>query len=856
MRADLAAHDVLLRDVIEANSGQLFKHTGDGTCAVFTSPDDAVRATIAAQRKLELPVRMGMATGEAHAHDGDYFGPILNRAARVMSAGHGGQILVADSTAALLAPTIDYSLADLGARQLRDISEQVGIFQVEADGLATDFAPLKTIDAIRGNLPEETTSFIGRAAEVLELSELVTDNRLVTLVGVGGAGKTRLSLRVADSLVDEFTDGVWLVELAPITDATALPEALANALRIHRQPGMSTTESLCAALDGRRLLLVLDNCEHLVVEAADLVDELLAKTTIAVLATSREALDVAGEVAWPIPPLDVDGGADSSAVTLFVERARAAKRGFALETPAMVDAVTEVCARLDGIALAIELAAARMVSMSPEEVRDRLDDRFRLLGNSKRGLARHQTLRQAVQWSHDLLEPDERHVLNRCSVFADGFDLAAAQTITGFDEYETLDILDSLVRKSLVTADQTQGTSRYSMLETIRQFGDDQLDAEGARDQTRQRHGDYFATMVEAMWTEWDSPNQRVALDTVDREFANIRLAFRHSVETNNLDQATLVAAHTAIIVWPLQRFEPVQWSEELVPAAAAAKIAQLPRLYVAASLVLYGGRPDVGVTYAQEAAAIESDPQFDGFEYGWSGVLEALAHLFGGRIERRVEICTELAKGTGFARVVGLCGLAWALPAVGRGAEAAEIADETLAVARDFGNPFWIGWAMGGYGRAYADTKPVLALDVLREGLDYAEQNRLPFWQANLSQDAARLEAVHGDFDEALTLFERSIDSFYRAGNVVFLAATLASLAVFFDRFDEPEIAAVLYGSCSRHGSIRLVPSLSNTVERIETKLGSAEFAQHVAIGAAMDTAAAVRHANEQIRLADRAHA
>ncbi len=856
MRADLAAHDVLLRDVIEANSGQLFKHTGDGMCAVFTSPDDAVRATIAAQRKLELPVRMGMATGEAHAHDGDYFGPILNRAARVMSAGHGGQILVADSTAALLAPTIDYSLADLGARQLRDISEQVGIFQVEADGLATDFAPLKTIDAIRGNLPEETTSFIGRAAEVLELSELVTDNRLVTLVGVGGAGKTRLSLRVADSLVDEFTDGVWLVELAPITDATALPEALANALRIHRQPGMSTTESLCAALDGRRLLLVLDNCEHLVVEAADLVDELLAKTTIAVLATSREALDVAGEVAWPIPPLDVDGGADSSAVTLFVERARAAKRGFALETPAMVDAVTEVCARLDGIALAIELAAARMVSMSPEEVRDRLDDRFRLLGNSKRGLARHQTLRQAVQWSHDLLEPDERHVLNRCSVFADGFDLAAAQTITGFDEYETLDILDSLVRKSLVTADQTQGTSRYSMLETIRQFGDDQLDAEGARDQTRQRHGDYFATMVEAMWTEWDSPNQRVALDTVDREFANIRLAFRHSVETNNLDQATLVAAHTAIIVWPLQRFEPVQWSEELVPAAAAAKIAQLPRLYVAASLVLYGGRPDVGVTYAQEAAAIESDPQFDGFEYGWSGVLEALAHLFGGRIERRVEICTELAKGTGFARVVGLCGLAWALPAVGRGAEAAEIADETLAVARDFGNPFWIGWAMGGYGRAYADTKPVLALDVLREGLDYAEQNRLPFWQANLSQDAARLEAVHGDFDEALTLFERSIDSFYRAGNVVFLAATLASLAVFFDRFDEPEIAAVLYGSCSRHGSIRLVPSLSNTVERIETKLGSAEFAQHVAIGAAMDTAAAVRHANEQIRLADRAHA
>jgi hypothetical protein len=294
-----------------------------------------------------------------------------------------------------------------------------------------------------------------------------------------------------------------------------------------------------------------------------------------------------------------------------------------------------------------------------------------------------------------------------------------------------------------------------------------------------------------------------------------------------------------------------VAWAEEILDAAIAAEVALLPRLLVAASLCLYTGRPDDGVARAQAAAALEADPRFIPFEDGWSGILEALAHLFGGRIERRVEICTALAARQGFARVVGLCGLTWALPAIGRADEARAIAGDALAEARAYANPFWIGWALGGYGRAYADTDPMAALDALREGLAFAAEQRLPFWAANLAQDAARLEAVHGELGEALDLFDDAIDSFQRAGNVAFLAATLASLAVFFDRYDQPQVAATIYGASTRHASIGLVPRLADAVAHLESVLGGDDFARCVAAGAAMEASEAVRNAHRQIQLA-----
>ena len=851
MRVALAHHDWVLGSVIEAHGGRMFKHTGDGVCAAFSSAHQAVDAAIAAQLQLTLPVRMGLATGEVEAQGSDYFDVTLNRTARVMSAGHGGQILLAASTADLLD---EVDLLDLGWRRLRDLSEALQIFQVRAAGLRVDFPPLRTVDTVPGNLPVQTTSFIGRHAEVAELGDLVPAHRLVTLIGVGGVGKTRLAVQVAAELTSKFADGVWFVELAPVGDPAAVPNAVATGLGVTPQVGLTVTESLASALAGRRLLIVLDNCEHVLDTAAALVDVILTRAaTVSVIATSREALGLGGEISWPVPPLDVGVGGESAAVSLFVERARAVRQDFTIDDLDDLDAVTEICSRLDGIALAIELAAARMVAMSPQEVRDRLDDRFRLLA-SRRGLERHQTLGQAVQWSFDLLTDDERGVLECCSVFADGFELAGISAVCeSDDEYVMLDLLDSLVRKSLVTVDQAGGKTRYGTLETIRQFAENQLVSNDTIVVVRDRHVRYFASQAASYWRIWDGPRQRESLDWVAAEFANLRASFRWATDQGDLPAATVIAAHAAIMSWPLQRFEPVGWAEEILPAVIDADLAQLPRLYIAASLCLYGGRPDVGVSYAEAAERLERDARYDSFIDGWSGIQQALAHLFGGRIHRRVEICTELATRPGFARVVGLCGLTWALPAIGRADEAMVIADETVAVARQYGNPFWIGWALGGYGRAFAEAQPLRALEALRQGLDYAQRCRLPFWEANLAQDAARLEAVYGELDDALALFANGINSFHRAGNVAFLAATFASLAVFFDRLEQPAIAATIYGASTRQASISLVPHLRDVVAHLRGVLGDRAFDECVAAGAAFELAEAVRYAHEQIQLASR---
>jgi class 3 adenylate cyclase len=421
MRRALATHDDVLRSAIESHGGFLFKHTGDGVCAAFSSPGSAVDAAVVAQRDLELPVRMGLATGEAELRDRDYFGTVLNRAARVMAAGHGGQILLADSTAGLLNGV---DLFDLGPRRLRDVPMPVGVFQVQAEGLRTEFAPLRALDTSPGNLPPATTNLIGRECEVAEVLAAVRVHRLVTLTGVGGVGKTRLAMEVAGRLADEFPDGVWVFELAAVTDPAAVPDAVAAVLGITQQPGKSVAESVATALEGRVRLLVFDNCEHVRDAAADLLEAILAHSgTAKVLATSREGLGIADEQIWLVPSLDVGARTDSAAATLFVERARSVAQRFSIANTEDADAVLEICRRLDGIPLAIELAASRMASMTASEVRDRLDQRFRLLVGSRRGLARHQTLRHAVAWSYDHLDDTEKALLERCSVFAGGFDL-------------------------------------------------------------------------------------------------------------------------------------------------------------------------------------------------------------------------------------------------------------------------------------------------------------------------------------------------------------------------------------------------------------------------------------------------
>jgi hypothetical protein len=434
MRAALLAHDDALRTAIEGHGGLLFKHTGDGVCAAFASPRSAVDAAVAAQRALELPVRMGIATGEAELRGADYFGAVLNRAARVMAAGHGGQVLLAESTAGLLSGV---DLADLGPRRLRDLPTPIGVFQVRAAGLNTEFPALRALDASPGNLRAATTSLIGRESEVAELQAAVKAHRLMTLAGVGGVGKTRLALEVAARLADEFPDGVWFFELAAVTDPAAIPDAVAAVLGITQQPGKSVSESVAAALEGRVRLLVIDNCEHVLDAAADLIEAILAHSaTVRILATSREGLGVPDEQVRPVRSLDAAAGIDSAAVSLFVERAQGIAPSFSMLDGDEAAAVTEICQRLDGIPLAIELAASRMASMTASEMRDRLDHRFRLLVGSRRGLERHHTLRHAMAWSYDLLDDTEKTVLDRCSVFAGGFDLQSACAVAGSDDLD------------------------------------------------------------------------------------------------------------------------------------------------------------------------------------------------------------------------------------------------------------------------------------------------------------------------------------------------------------------------------------------------------------------------------------
>lgn len=852
MGAALAAHDEVLRVAVAEHGGWLFKHTGDGICAAFSSARSAVAAAVAAQRLVALPVRMGVHTGEAEPRGEDYFGPALNRAARVMAAGHGGQILVT-ATSGALAEGVE--LRDLGEHRLRDLSGVERLFEVRAEGLLNGFPPLRTIDAVPGNLQAATTGFIGRDSEVQELVDLVRAHRLVTVTGVGGVGKSRLAVQTAAMLLPDFPDGVWLVELAPVGGPEAVQDAVATALGITLQAGLAATDGIARALAGRKLLIVLDNCEHVVTAAADLVDAVLARTAeVRVLATSREGLRIASERLWMAPPLDLHAGVSSEAVALFVDRAQAVNAAFSLESSVDAAAVIEICRRLDGIALAIELAAARMVSMSPSEVLERLADRFRLLGGTKRGVERHQTLRQAVQWSYDLLDDDERSVLNCAAVFSDGFDVAAVSDVYGdgvLDEYALLDTLDSLVRKSLLTARRVDSRTRFGMLETIRQFAEERLSAEGQQPIRRNRHAAHFAARASSQWMVWDASGHREPLGWVELEFANLRAAFRWSIEQADTATAAAIAAHTSMLAHVLQRFEPAGWAEEILPAVQSENLRLLPRVLTAASYCAFTGRPEDAVGFAHAAVSLEGDDRFDAFATGWSGIWEAGAHAYAGRPQQCLDICSALASTAGFARLVGLCGSMVVLPVLGRAEEAVGVAEKALVEARQCGHPYWLAFVLYGYGRVFAELDPPKALAAWRQGLDCAREYGLRYREARLTQEAARLEATHGELRQAFAMFDASIDAQHRSGERTTLAITLGNLAVLFERLDEPQTAATLFGATRSQGSTVLVIGLPAMVERLQARLTEAELEHAVSIGALMEQGDVVRYARRSIEAA-----
>jgi predicted ATPase len=848
MRAALVVHDKVLRTAIEAYDGFLFSHTGDGFVAAFASPMSAVNAAIDAQRELQLPVRMGLATGEAELRDGDYFGTVLNRAARVMAAGHGGQILLAESTAGLLSGV---DLLDLGPRRLRDVPTPVGVFQVRAPGLQTDFPALRALDASPGNLRSAATSFIGRESEVVEVQAAMKAHRLVTLTGVGGVGKTRLATEVAARLVDEFPDGVWFFELAAVTDPAAVPDAVAAVLGITQQPGKTVSESVAAALEGRLRLLVIDNCEHVLDAAADLIEAILTQSaTVRVVATSREGLGVPDEQVWPVPSLDIGAGIDSAAVSLFVERAQVIAPGFAMVTGDESAAVVEICQRLDGIPLAIELAASRMASMTASEVRDRLDQRFRLLVGSRRGLARHHTLRHAVAWSYDLLADAEKALLDRCSVFAGGFDLESARAVAGFDDpddYAILDLLDALVRKSLLVADRSAGRTRYSMLETIRQFAEEQLVASGAATEVRAAHARYFAGREADILALWDSPRQREAYDWFTIELANLRTAFRWAADHGDLDVAATIATYAGLLGLAVHTLEPIAWAEELIEPAGAVDHPRLPFLYVIASLCWFAGRFEAAVGYC-DAGQIVLGRSREALPYGieaWLG----LVYLAIGQPERCVEWCRAQLARRRDTHVYIRAWLVAALAVAGCGGEAMDSADGLIEAAEATGNPMLLAWALDAYGLAFRDADPVGALNALGRGLVIAQDSGNRATASALADVLALLEAEQGGTVSAFDHLTLSIRNFHNAGDTTTIRVSLAVLAVLFDRLGRYEPAATIAGfALSPMVAPAGAPEITTAITHLRDVLGEATYESLAGKGETMTTTAMVTYAYDQI--------
>ena len=846
MRSALEAHDDLLRGAVATQDGWLFKHTGDGVCAAFASPKAAVDAAVAAQRSLELPVRMGIATGEAELRGEDYFGAVLNRAARVMSAGHGGQILLDGATAGLLG-AID--LIDLGPRRLRDIARPVELFQVRADGLRTEFPPLKTLDSIPGNLKPQTTSFIGRGLAVAELETAVKANRLVTLTGVGGVGKTRLALEVAARLKSDFPEGVWVIELAPVGDPAAVTEATAAALGITPQSGLSLSDTIAAVLEDKSRLLVFDNCEHVLDAAADLIETIIEHSrAVRILVTSREGLGVADEQLWQVPALDVHDGADSDAATLFVERAAHLAPEISLSAEDSADAVVEICRRLDGIPLAIELAASRLLSMTVVEVRDRLDDMFRLLIGSRRALERHQTLRHAVQWSYDLLDDSERTLLNRCSVFAGGFDLPGACAVTDTDdEFVTLDLLDALVRKSLLVADRSSVRTRFSMLEPIRQFAEEQLVASEEADVIRTAHAHYFAAMEASVLALWDSPKQREAYGWFAIELANLRAAFRWAADHDDLDSASAIAVYASLVGACAEQFEPGAWAEEIIEPARDLQHPRLAQLYTMAAKYFSVSQFDIGIQYAEAALDAVDTGQFDVVPFEFDSELGVI-YLVNGEPERWITQCRNMISKRSGPHILPRVHMAMTLFMTGAHDEALVASEDLRHADRDTQNPALICWALIGYGTIRWDTDPAGALEAHRLGMKMARESGNRLLDSYHTGNVGRLTARHGDPTEALDLIATSIRNYLDTGNYFLLPQPMAVLAQLFDHIGSYEPAAMLSGFAEISFATSYFQDTEITIAHLREALGDETYTAFADRGKSMTSAAFAKYALEQI--------
>jgi predicted ATPase/DNA-binding CsgD family transcriptional regulator len=708
-----------------------------------------------------------------------------------------------------------------------------------------------------GTLPSSATNLIGRDRALSEIGALLRAHRLVTLTGVGGVGKSRLALAAGTDLTDVFPDGVWLVELAPVGDPEAVPDAIADALGITPQGHTPVIDTVVDAVAGRRLLIVVDNCEHVLAAAASAIGHVLGRSdTPRVLATSREELRVAGEAVSSVSPLALDGGVTSDAVTLFVERAGMVRPGFAVFDERAAAAVVEICETLDGLPLGIELAAARMAAMSAGEVRDRLTDRFRLLTGPEYGPERQLTLHHAVAWSFDLLDDAEREILRTASVFSGGFDLTALCAVAGTDDdVETLRLVDSLVRKSLVVAHHGPDGTRYSLFETIRTFAEAAFPRASDRDAARDRHAAYFGGDAAARWERWNGPGWRQEVDWVQVELANLRSAFRWSVDRGQVEVATDVAAHAALMGFSIELFETIGWAESLLEEATRSDVRRLPRLYAAAGYACFVGRPDAATANAHRATELEARPAYEPCEPGYATFIEALGQVYCGHLDRYVELTRAVAALPGSSRAYAIAAYVDGLQSMGRLDEALELTAAAEEAARELGNPYWVAYTWWIVGLAWSKADPQRALEVWDEGVAHIREHDVRFFAGFMARDAALLHTSDGQLETALTLFDASIQTFLRAGAVSQLIITLASVPALFERLGRPAVAGTLLGALANEpASFHHVPDLRDLGERLRDALGEEPTDRLAATGAALDLAEAATYAVHQIDVASRA--
>jgi predicted ATPase len=717
MQDALSAHDRLLETAVKAAGGYVVKHTGDGIFAVFDRAEPAVAASIEVQQLFNvdgfsgvgrMAVRMAIHTGEATERQGDYFGLAASRVARLLAAGHGGQVLVSAATREVLGEAA-FEFLDLGEHRFRDLTRPEHVYQLQHEGLAAGFPPLASLDSHLNNLPVQLTSFVGRDAEVGEVGRLLEEARLVTLTGVGGTGKTRLLLQVAAERASSYADGTWLVELASVTDPQLVAAQAVEPFGVlNMKTSRPLADLLADHLASKELLLLLDNCEHVIEVSSELAQLLLSRCPrLQIIATSRELLGVPGEAVFRVPPLDLDIGepgveAGSEAVSLFVDRARQVDSAFQLDSDNLpvVDALVR---RLDGLPLAIELAASRANLFRPTQLLERLDQRFQLTTSARRDQGRHSTLETALDWSYLLISSEEQSLFRQLAVFAGGWTLEAVEAVCGKHDADPVELLGRLVDQSLVFVADTDGVNRYRLLEPVRQYALARLRDADTEEPARERHAQYFLALAEESDERLRGPDQNDWVRKVELEHDNLRAAISWSIDAGQDELALHLGAALAWFWWVRGHWnEALEWFHRIYGATPQADPVLRGRLvYKMAGLDLQRARTVDVLPFLEETRPV-LETRGTPLDVAW--ILSRLAEAAHDP-EQGVELATRSlhtfeAEGDEWGRAYALGSVGWNLWAkdLSQGFEELTQSVDALVALGDRWTAGWFGFNLGYY--------------------------------------------------------------------------------------------------------------------------------------------------------------